>query len=145
MTWLRALAADALAQVRGELGEVLVGHGDREPVRPGFGEHVFQRVGQVEEVLALVDVQAGVRARGLGQPGAPGGGLPGAGDDERADELRGLLAEDALGQPCQAQPAVVEDLAHVEGGRAGRDRLLGEPAEQERAELVHQRPDRSPP
>ena len=34
---------------------------------------------------------------------------------EHEAELGGLLAEDALGQPGQAQPAVVEDLAHVEG------------------------------
>ena len=31
------------------------------------GEHVFQRVGQVEEVLALIDVQPGVAAGVLGQ------------------------------------------------------------------------------
>jgi hypothetical protein len=135
------VGADALAQVRRELGEVLVRHGHREPVGPGLGQHVFQRVGQVQEVLALIDVQAGVGAGGLGQPGAAGRGLPGPGDDEGADELRGFLAQDALGQPGQAQPATVEDPGHVEGGRPGRDRLLGEPAEQERAELIHQRPD----
>ena len=66
------VGADALAQVRGELGEVLVRHGHRQPVGAGFGQHVFQRVGQVQEVLALVDVQAGVGAGGLGQPGAAG-------------------------------------------------------------------------
>ena len=71
MTWERAFARDALAQVRGELGEVLVRHGDGEPVGAGLGQHVFQRVGQVQEVLALVDVQAGVRA---GVPRAAGRG-----------------------------------------------------------------------
>ena len=75
MTWERAFARDALAQVRGELGEVLVRHGDREPVGAGFGEHVFQRVGQVQEVLALVDVQAGVR-RGRARAAGRGGRRP---------------------------------------------------------------------
>ena len=82
-------------------------------------------------------------ARGvLGDAGAAGGGLPGRGDQERPDELGGFLAEGAFGQPGQAQPAVVEDAGHGEGGRPGGDGVAGEGAEQERPELVHQRPDR---
>ena len=42
MTW-NSVRGDALAQVRRELGEVLVGHDDGEPVGAGFGEHVLQR------------------------------------------------------------------------------------------------------
>jgi hypothetical protein len=57
----------------------------------------------------------------------------------------GFLPQNALGQPGQAQPAAVEDPGHVEGGRAGRDRGVRELAEQERPELVHQRPDRRCP
>ena len=75
-------------------------------------------------------------------PGAAGRGLPRRGDQERPDELRGFLAEGAFGQPSQAQPAVVEHAAHGEGGRAGGDGLAGETPEQERPQLVHQRPDR---
>ena len=112
MTWERALAEMPCAQVGGELGEVLVGHGDRQPVGAGLGEHVFQRVGQVEEVLAFVDVQARVRRADAGGGGRGGRRPARSGDDERPDELRGFLAEDAFGQPGQAQPAVVEDLGH---------------------------------
>ena len=126
MTWERAFAEIPCRRSGGELGEVLVGHGDRQPVGAGLGQHVFQRVGQVQEVLRLVDVQAGVGPGGLGDAGAAGGGLPGAGDDEGADQLGGFLAEDAFGQPGQAQPAVVEDVGHVEGGRPGGDGLPGE-------------------
>jgi hypothetical protein len=135
------VGGDPLPQVGRELGEVLVGHGHAEPVGAGLGQHVFERVGQVQEVLRLVDVQAGVGPGGLGDAGPAGRGLPGARDDERAGQLRGLLTEDPFGQPGQAQPAVVQDGGHVEGGRPGGDGLPGEPAEQERAEFVHQRAD----
>ena len=60
MTWDRGVGADSFPQVRGELGEILVGHHHRQPVGAGLGEHVLQRVGEVEEVLALVDKQAGI-------------------------------------------------------------------------------------
>jgi hypothetical protein len=82
MTWERALAEIPAARSRGELGEVLVGHGDGQPVGAGFGEEVFQRVGQVQEVLALVDVQARIRPLLLGDAGAAGRGLPRGGDEE---------------------------------------------------------------
>ena len=81
----------------------------------------------------------------LGQAGAGGGGLPGGGDEERAEQPGGFLAEDALGQPGQQQAAGVEHRAHGEGGRAGGDRGADERAEQERAELVEQRPGRLRP
>ena len=48
---------------------MLVGEDHREPVAAGLGQHLVERVGQVQEVLALVDVQAGVDAGGLAQPG----------------------------------------------------------------------------
>jgi hypothetical protein len=142
MTWERALAEIPAARSRGELGEVLVGHGDGQPVGAGFGEEVFQRVGQGEEVLAFVDVQARVGALMRGDASAAGGGLPGRGDDERPGELGGFLAEGAFGEAGQAQAAVVENLGEGEGGGPGGDGLAGEGAEQERPQLVHQRADR---
>ncbi len=44
---LRAgVGADALAQVAWELGEVLMGECEREPVAAGFGEYVVDRGGE---------------------------------------------------------------------------------------------------
>ena len=121
MTWERALAEMPSRRSGGELGEVLVGHDDGQPVGAGLGEHVLQRVGQVQEVLALVDVQGGVGPGVLGEPGAAGGGLPGPGDQERPDQLRGLLAQGALGQPGQQQARRLSrtaDMSKVDGPAA---------------------------
>ena len=69
-----------------------------------------------------------------------GGGLPHLGHHEAAEQAGGLVAEDALGHPDQAD-AAVEDLAHVEAGVGPADDLADEVAEQERPQLVHDRAD----
>ena len=54
---------------------MLVGEDHREPEAPGLGEHLFEASRQVEEVLALVDVERGVDPSGLSEPGAMRRGL----------------------------------------------------------------------
>ena len=80
----------------GELGEVLVGQDEAEPEAAGFGEHVVDAAGQVEEVVAFVDVQGGVAASVFGMRGAGDGGLPGPGHDQGAEDPGGVLPEDPL-------------------------------------------------
>ncbi|XES00416.1 hypothetical protein HEP87_59685 [Streptomyces sp. S1D4-11] len=67
--------------------------------------------------MCLVDVQAGVDPVAFGRAGAGCGGLPGLGDDERAEQPGGLLAERPLGEAGEENPAV-EDVGEVEGGLA---------------------------
>ena len=69
-----------------------------------------------------------------------GGGLPHLGHHEAAEQAGGVLAQDALGDPDEAD-AAVEDLAHVEAGVGAADDLADEVAQEERPQLVHQRPD----
>ena len=61
-----------------------MGEGEPDPEAAGFGEHVLDAVGQVEEVVAFVDHQPGIPAGVLGHVGAGGGGGPGVGDDDRS-------------------------------------------------------------
>ena len=133
---------DPLPQVGGELGEVLVGHGDRQPVGAGLGEHVFQRVGQVEEVLALVDVQAGVGpggARGCGRGGRRPARCAATMNEPTSwavSSPRMPLGSRARHSPPWSRTPV---MSKVDGPAAMA--CAGEAAEQERAELVHQRAD----
>ena len=83
----------ALPQLAGKLAEVLVGQGHRDPESACLGEHVLDRVRQVQEVVALVDHQRRVPALALRGAGPCGGGLPGARDHQRPDQPGGLLAE----------------------------------------------------
>ena len=69
-----------------------------------------------------------------------GGGLPHLGHDERTEQPGGLLAQDALGHPDQAD-AAVEDMAHVEAGVGPADDGADEVTQQEGPELVHHRSD----
>src|SRR2546430_1235425 len=82
-----------VTQVAGELGEVLVGQGEGEPVLAGLGEYVIEAVGQVEEVVGLVDIEGRVAAALFGLAGPQGSGLPGLGENEGAEQLAGLLPE----------------------------------------------------
>ncbi|WP_245997497.1 hypothetical protein [Streptomyces armeniacus] len=126
------------------MGQVLVGQEHREAVAAGLGEHVLQRVGEGEEVVRFVDVEGGVDALRFGGTGAGRGGLPDAGDQERAEQPGGLLAQGAFGQSGQ-EDAAVQNVGQVEGGVAGGDGAAGEVAEQEGAELVHDRSDHGGP
>lgn len=134
------VGGDALAQVAGELGEVLVGEHHGQAVAAGLGEHVLQRVGEGQEVVGLVDVEGGVDPVAFQSAGAGGGGLPGLGDNERTEQPSGLLAQRALRQAGQ-QDAAVQDIGQVKGGLAGGDGLAGERAQQEGTQLVHDRSD----
>ena len=131
------IRTDRVAQLPRELGEVLVGEDEAEAVAVGFGEELFEAAGQVQEVLAFVDIQRAVDPGGLSQAGPVGGGLPDGGDDEAAEEAGGVVAEEAFGDPHQADPAV-EDRAHVDAGASSADDLAGEVAQQEGPELVHE-------
>src|SRR5205823_1196106 len=130
---------DPLGQLAAELGQVLVREDHREPVAAGLGEHLLQRVGQVQEVLALVDDEGCVAAAVFGGAGAGGGGLPGGGHDQRADQPAGVGAEHSFGEPGQQQPAAVEDVGEVDGGGSGGDGVADERPQQQRPQLVQQR------
>ncbi len=131
---------DRLAQLSGELAQVLMGEDHGKPVAAGFGEHLVEAAREVEEVLGFVDHQARVDPGRLAEPGPVGGGLPHLGDDEGAEQAGGLLTQDALGGPHQAHPAV-QYLAHVEAPVGAADDLADEVTQQERPQLVHDRPD----
>ena len=75
----------------------------------------------------------------LGAVRAGGGGLPGLGEDQGADQAGGLLPEDAFRDPHQQHPAVVEHGGEVDGGGSAAQQLPGERAQQQRAQLVQQR------
>src|SRR6185503_18161384 len=104
--FVAGVGGDPGAQLGGQLGQVLVGQGERQAQAAGFGEQVVDAVGQVEEVVAFVDHQRGVAAVVLGEAGAGGGGGPGVRDDDRPDEAGGLVAEAALGDAGEQDPAV---------------------------------------
>ena len=89
------IGAEGVAELPGQLGEVLVGEDEREPVAAGLGEHLLVAAWQREEVLRLVDVQGRVDTGALSLPGAGGRRLPDLGDDEGAEKAGRLLAEDA--------------------------------------------------
>jgi len=131
---------DAFAEVAGQLRQMLVGQHEGEPVAAGFGEHLIERSGQGEEVLAFIDVEGGVDPGLLTLPGPVRGCLPDLGNDERAEQPGGVLPEDAFGNPGQQQPAV-QDGCHVEAGRCRGDGAADVVAEQERSQLVQQRAD----
>ena len=96
-----------------------MGEDHREPVAAGLGQHLVEAARQVQEVLALVDDQAGVDPGRLAEPGPVRGGLPHLGHDEAAEQPGGLLAEDALGDPNQAD-AAVEDVCPCRSWSRGR-------------------------
>ncbi|KOG55378.1 hypothetical protein ADK76_21485, partial [Streptomyces griseoflavus] len=83
---LRAgVGADGLFEVVRELAEVLVGQSEREAVAAGLGEQHLQRVGQMEKVVRLVQIQGGVRALGGWAAGAAGGGRARGGRGARGE------------------------------------------------------------
>ena len=68
-----------------------------EAVAAGLGADLVDGAGQIQEVLAFVDDQDGVAAGRFGSRAAGGGGLPHRGDDKRAEQPGGVVAEHALG------------------------------------------------
>ena len=105
-----------LSQLPRELAEMLVGTDDRQAVTPCLGQQVLEAPRQGQEVVALVDVEAGVAARGLAGPGSRRDRLPHLGHHERAEDPRRLVAQDPLRHPHEQQTAVEDVGGHVEAG-----------------------------
>jgi hypothetical protein len=92
-----------------------MGEDHAEVQAAGFGEHVFYRIGEIEEVLELVEVQGGVPALGFREASAGGGRLPDLRGQHAAEESGGVVAEDALGEPREYDPVRVDRGFEVEG------------------------------
>ena len=113
-------APERLAGVAAQLGEILVGEHEGEPVGAGLGEHVVQPVREGEEVVALVEVDRRVGAGVLAEAGAVGGRFPRLGKYEGTDQPGGVGAERTFGHPDEADP-VVEHPVEVDCSRPARE------------------------
>src|SRR6202158_2133438 len=92
------VGGDRLASRSGELAEVLVGQHQAEVVSAGFDQDLVQALRQMQVVLELIQVEAEV-GPSRPRPARPRHRrLPEAGDQESAEQLARLLAEQALGQ-----------------------------------------------
>ena len=117
-----------------------MGQGEREMVAAGLRQHVVERTGQVQEVLALVRVDGGIEPLRLGGGGPSGGRLPQPGQQQRADQPGGVVAEDAFGQPGE-QDASVENPGERERALRRPEKIGGKAAGQHGSQLVHDRAD----
>jgi hypothetical protein len=136
------VGADRLAQLPGELAQVLVGQAQRQPVLARLRQRLIEADRQVQKIVRLVRVCAGVAAGGLPHPGAVGRRLPHLRQHEAAEQPAGLLPQQPLGHTSQQHPALVEQPVQVEAGGAAGDHAVDERAQEERAELVEHRADR---
>lgn len=115
--------------------------GESDAEAAGLGEDVGEVGGQVEDVLELVDEHHHRRSAAA----ALLGGLPQQGDDERADQRGGLRAQRAFGQRDQQDFRFGEHVVEGEGWFGLADDVADSAAQQKRAQLVHDRPDRLAP
>ncbi|WP_414945591.1 hypothetical protein [Amycolatopsis sp. cmx-11-32] len=93
----------------------------------------------MQEVLCLINDDAGVGAGVLGLVRAPDRRLPQRGHQQRPDQPRGVLAEFALGKPGEQDPAV-EHVGRIERAGGGAEEVSDEPAGGDRAQLGQHRP-----
>ena len=128
-----------VVEFAGELAQVLVGQDQRQPVPAGLGEELFEPVGQGEEVLALIHIQTRRGAQGLAGAGPGGGGLPHPGDHKAAQQPGGVIAQQPLGHPDQADPTI-QHRTHVEARGGGADHITHKGAQEEGAQAGHDRP-----
>src|SRR5450759_2938113 len=134
------VGSDRLASRSGELAEVLVGQHQAEVVSAGFDQDLVQALRQMQVVLELIQVEAEVGPSRRRPPRPRHRRLPEAGDQESAEQLARLLAEQALGQRDEKDAAAVHAAGEVDGrGRLTHD-VADRPPQQHRAQLVEDGP-----
>jgi hypothetical protein len=118
---------------------MLVRQYERKPIAARLSQRVVHADRHVQEVVALVDHDGGVSAVFRRQCGAASGGGPQPRQQQRPDQLGGMLTDLALGQPGD-QDAAVEDVGEVDRGGRGAEQIAGEPAGQHRPQPRQHRP-----
>src|SRR5699024_4255589 len=91
------VGGEGFTQVPGELGQVLMGEHQTGAVGARFGEHVVDPVGQGQEVLCLVQVNGQVRAVGVALASTGEHGVPHLGQQQRAEQGRGVFTQNPFG------------------------------------------------
>lgn len=101
------IAKDGFPHGGGELGDVLMAQGEVEPVFPCFGQDGGEALGG--EVLELIDEEIKIASLVLGLPIAGHGCELELGDEQRADQVGLVVADLALGEVGDEDPAFVHD------------------------------------
>ena len=115
---------------------MLVGEGQGEAVAAGFGEHVVDGVGQVQEVVAFVDDEGGVGAVGWGWRARPVAACQSAATT--SEPISRVVSSPRLPLGMRTSRCrLSRTVARSRSAGAGEDGA-GEGAQQERAQPVHQ-------
>jgi hypothetical protein len=133
---------DGSPQLRRQLAEVLMRHGEGHPQAAGLGEQVAEVDRQSEVVLNFVDDHHHRVAASEPLPCSALHGLPKLCQQERSDQLRGLATDDPGVQVGQDDPALVEQIIKPKPRARLTDQLAdGGPAEEGSCLVEHRRDD----
>ena len=133
------IAQDGVPDLEIELAQVLMGQNHADPVFAQLREHIGQT--QRRKRLKFIKIDVEITAVCLGHVGAAQARKPDAGDQERAQQRRHVLADFALGQVHKEDSALVHELTRIKGATRLGDDGMERRVREKRPYLVLDRSD----